>query len=137
MSWDDGMALTKWASEQTGQTILLPSEAEWEKAARGGLVVSNSQNPLPKRQYPWGDTFDKSKCNTHESGIKDTSPVDKYLQGASPYGVLDLSGMSGNGRDHYTSPTRMWWETAAKTLMTEAPAFGAAALGAMTEMMRV
>ncbi|MDA0245791.1 MAG: SUMF1/EgtB/PvdO family nonheme iron enzyme [Chloroflexi bacterium] len=92
VSWDDGMALAKWASEQAGQTILLPSEAEWEKAARGGLVLSNGQNPLPKRQYPWGDTFDKRKCNTQESGIKDTSPVDKYLQGASPYGVLDLSG---------------------------------------------
>ena len=93
VSWDDGMALAKWASEQTGQTILLPSEAEWEKAARGGLVLPNGQqNPLPKRKYPWGEASDKSKCNTDESGIKTTTPVDKYPQGASPYGVLDLSG---------------------------------------------
>ncbi|MDA0244704.1 MAG: SUMF1/EgtB/PvdO family nonheme iron enzyme [Chloroflexi bacterium] len=92
VDWDDGIALAKWASEQTGQTILLPSEAEWEKAARGGLMLPNGKNPLPKRIYPWGDAFDKGKCNTEESGIKGTSPVDTYPQGASPYGVLEMSG---------------------------------------------
>ena len=92
VSWEDGMALAKWASEQMGQTILLPSETEWEKAARGGLVLPSGKNPLPKRKYPWGDAFDKSKCNTREAGIGGTTPVDKYPQGASLYGVLDMSG---------------------------------------------
>ena len=93
VSWDDGMDLAKWVGAQMGETVLLPSEAEWEKAARGGLVLLNGQqNPLPKRNYPWGDSFDKNNCNTSESGIKDTTPVDKYRFGASPYGVLDLSG---------------------------------------------
>lgn len=92
VSWDDGMALAKWASEQMGQTVLLPSEAEWEKAARGGLVLPSGKNPLPKRKYPWGDVFDKSKCNMWELGIRDTVPVDKYPQGASPYEVMEMSG---------------------------------------------
>lgn len=92
VSWDDGMALAKWVGEQMGETICLPNEAEWEKAARGGLVLSGVKNPLPKRKYPWGDAFDKDICNTNEDGIAGTTPVDKYPQGASPYGVLEMSG---------------------------------------------
>ena len=80
--WDDAMAYCKWLAEATGKLYTLPSEAEWEKAARG----------TDGRIYPWGNTFDKSKCNTGESGIGDTTPVGKFPQGASPYGVLDMVG---------------------------------------------
>ena len=86
------MALAKWISEKINQLVTLPSEAEWEKAARGGISLTNGINPLPKRQYPWGDSFDSDKCNTSESGIQDTNVANKHPNGASPYGVLEMIG---------------------------------------------
>jgi formylglycine-generating enzyme required for sulfatase activity len=82
VSWHDAMAYAKWLAERSGQPWCLPTEAEWEKAARGS----------DGRIYPWGDQFDQACCNTSESGIKTTTPVGSYPGGASPYGVLDLAG---------------------------------------------
>jgi formylglycine-generating enzyme required for sulfatase activity len=62
--------------------ITLPTEPQWQRAAQGD----------DGRRYPWGNDFDKSRCNTEESGIKQTTPVTQYPKGASPYGVMDMSG---------------------------------------------
>ena len=87
VSWFDAMAYCAWLGKVTGKNISLPSEAEWEKAARGPSTGSGSQ-----RAYPWGDPFDSSKCNSSELGLDGTTPVGIFLEGASPYGLLDMSG---------------------------------------------
>ena len=83
VNWDDAIAYCKWLSEKSGLLVTLPTEAEWEKAARG----------TDGRIYPWGNEFDKDKCNTSESGINNTTPVGKYSPtGDSPYGCADMAG---------------------------------------------
>jgi formylglycine-generating enzyme required for sulfatase activity/energy-coupling factor transporter ATP-binding protein EcfA2 len=83
ITWHDACAYCRWLGQATGKTISLPSEAEWEKAARG---------VQDKRAYPWGDAFDMLKCNSHELGLEDTTPVGVFPSGASPYGCLDMAG---------------------------------------------
>lgn len=86
VSYKDALVYCKWCSEKEGlkedEAYRLPTEEEWEKAARGN----------DGRGYPWGDGFDKGKCNTNESGISKTTPVGNYPQGASPYGCQDMAG---------------------------------------------
>ena len=83
VSWYDAMEYCQWLSEKTGRSYRLPTEAEWERAARG----------TDGRIYPWGNEFEKNKCNAGESGIADTTPVGKYSpEGDSPYGCADMAG---------------------------------------------
>lgn len=83
VSWKDAVAYCEWLSEKTGKTYRLPSEAEWEKAARG----------TDGRVYPWGNDWDASRCNTFESQINGTSPVGQFSPlGDSPYGCADMIG---------------------------------------------
>ncbi len=83
VSWHDAMAYCRWLGEATGKNIILPSEAEWEKAARGDK---------DKREYPWGDTFEATRCNSSDLGLGQTTPVGIFPNGAGPYGCLDMSG---------------------------------------------
>jgi formylglycine-generating enzyme required for sulfatase activity len=82
VSWHDAMAYCRWLSEVKGKEYSLPSEAEWEKGARG----------TDGRIYPWGNQWDSTCCNSRESGRLETTPVGSYPRGASPYGLLDMAG---------------------------------------------
>lgn len=82
VSWYDAVAYAFWLARLTGQRWCLPAEAEWEKAARG----------TDGRLYPWGDTFDRGRANTRESGKGATTPVGAYPNGASPAGAQDMAG---------------------------------------------
>ena len=80
--WYRAEAYCQWLSEVTGRAYSLPSEAEWEKGARG----------TDGRIYPWGDEWDPKRCNSRQGGSLDTTSVKAYPDGASPYGILDLAG---------------------------------------------
>jgi sulfatase modifying factor 1 len=82
VSWHDAVAYCNWLAEVTGKPYRLPSEAEWEKGARG----SNG------RIYPWGNQWDAKRCNSEEGGKGGTTLVGAYPKGASPYGLLDMVG---------------------------------------------
>ena len=82
VNWYEAVAFCQWLSEQTGEAITLPTEQQWQRAAQGN----------DGREYPWGDEFDSSRCNTSESGIGKPTAVAQYQSGASPYGVMDMSG---------------------------------------------
>jgi len=82
VSWNDAAAYCLWAEKR------LPSEAQWEKAARGTLTDSGYG-----LRYAWGDEFDRAQANTNESGLGDTTPVGSFSPGGdSPYGACDMTG---------------------------------------------
>ncbi len=76
VDWHDAAAFSRWA----GKT--LPTEEQWEKAARG----------TDGRAYPWGEEFDEKKCNCWLTGIETVTSADRFPSGASPYGCLDMAG---------------------------------------------
>ena len=80
--WHEARAYCAWLSAQTGQLWRLPSEAEWEAAARG-----------PEgRRYAWGDEFDASRCNCFESHVRGTTPIGVFPDGDTPEELADVSG---------------------------------------------
>jgi formylglycine-generating enzyme required for sulfatase activity len=82
MSVDDVETFIAWLNEVTGRDHRLPTEAEWEYAARGPSHI----------EYPFGNAFDAKFCNTVEAGIGSTTPVDRYAAHASPFGICDMAG---------------------------------------------
>ena len=82
VSHGDAEAYAAWLSDATGRRWRLPSELEWEKAARGP----------DGRRFPWGDDWDPARLNSHDRGPFDTLPVGGFPAGASPFGLLDAAG---------------------------------------------
>ena len=82
VSWYDATNFLEWLGTLENVVYRLPSEAEWEKAARG----------INALEYPWGDIWDASRANTSESGNKRLMPVGSYPEGVSPYGCYDMAG---------------------------------------------
>lgn len=83
IAWLDAIAYCNWLGKMTKMEYRLPTEAEWERAARG----------VDARIYPWGADFDPWRCNTLESRLEGTTAVDIYVPaGVSQAGVVDMCG---------------------------------------------
>lgn len=79
VTWYGALVYCYWLMEVTERPYTLPSEAQWEKAARGE----------DGRVFPWGNTWESDKCNVY---CDEVTAVDTFQEGASPYGCLDMVG---------------------------------------------
>jgi len=82
VSWDDAVAYCEWLTGKLRRQIQLPTEAQWEYAARGS----------DGRIFPWGDEADPDKANYDDTGINTTSPVGCFPSGNRPCGISDMAG---------------------------------------------
>ena len=100
--WYEARAYCAWISAQSGRAVRLPTEVEWEAAARGG----------DGRRYPWGEAFHRLNANTLATRVQRSTPVGVFPSGDSPAGVSDASGNT------YEWTASLWGER------DDAPTFG-------------
>ncbi len=104
VSHRDARAFAAWLGRETGSQWRLPSEAEWEKAARG----------TDGRRFPWGEAYDPARLNSADRGPFDTVSVGRFPDGASPFGMLDAAGQvfewtaTPAGRDRFIVKGGSW-----------------------------
>jgi formylglycine-generating enzyme required for sulfatase activity len=119
VSWEETLEFCAWLTAMIAEStiynlpsvIRLPTEAEWERAARG----------VDGRVFPWGDVWDAARANARDGGAGGTTAVGAYPQGASPAGCLDMAGnvwewtasldalypyIPGDGREEPRAPGR-------------------------------
>jgi formylglycine-generating enzyme required for sulfatase activity len=84
VNWIEAAAFCLWLSQRDGREYRLPTEAQWEYAARGS----------DERIFPWGNFWDPKRCNSADesAGMSQTTPVKQFAEGASPFGILDMVG---------------------------------------------
>ena len=82
VSWYEAIAYCNWLSERLGEPVRLPTEAQWERAARH----------VDGRFYPWGDEFGASRCNMSDTGVGSTCTVGIFPEGDAECGAADMSG---------------------------------------------
>ena len=82
IGWVRAQEFCRWFSGEYGFAVTLPSESQWERAARGDDA----------REYPWGDSYEPGRANLADLGVGGPLPVGNFPAGASPFGVLDLAG---------------------------------------------
>ncbi|HEX8456641.1 MAG TPA: SUMF1/EgtB/PvdO family nonheme iron enzyme [Pyrinomonadaceae bacterium] len=99
LSWWEAHAYCRWYSTMmnglpSGWTVRLPTEAEWEKAARGGKTLADgTPNRSPQREYPWVGDWQESRANSGEGDwLAAVTPVGCFPKGFGPYGTWDQSG---------------------------------------------
>jgi len=81
VSWYEAIAFCGWLGSKTNLAITLPTEQQWLRAAQANTT----------HEYPWGSRYDDKYCNAGNR-IGQTTPVDQYKEGASPFGIVDLAG---------------------------------------------